>query len=188
MPGHPIHLREGMQIRNFIRALPKCKDWTAERIENGWTDVINALVDRYPNVPPAFDPKELAEKINKAFQAAKGISEEKASAKQTDNRYQMSLRQLMEMPLLSIRLLDMSDGSGAVAFTISRVPGGWIINNTFVPEPHGRWPEESYNGPLFSLEEMRTCWIDSGADLQAHGAEGHYDRFTKYLIDVHHIM
>lgn len=28
MPAHPIHLREGMQIRNYMRGLPECNGWT----------------------------------------------------------------------------------------------------------------------------------------------------------------
>ncbi|HET6255842.1 MAG TPA: hypothetical protein VFE32_17325 [Puia sp.] len=44
IPVHPIHLREGMQIRNFLRGLPECKTWTHEDFERGWIDVIELLI------------------------------------------------------------------------------------------------------------------------------------------------
>jgi hypothetical protein len=44
MPGHPIHLREGMQIRNFMRSLPECKGWTQDQLEKGWVEVIEKLI------------------------------------------------------------------------------------------------------------------------------------------------
>lgn len=37
---HAVHFREGMQVRNFLRALPECKDWTFEMIEEGYVDYI----------------------------------------------------------------------------------------------------------------------------------------------------
>ena len=44
MPAHPIHLREGIQIRNFMRGLPECKEWTQEELEKGWVLVIEKLI------------------------------------------------------------------------------------------------------------------------------------------------
>jgi len=33
---HPVHFREGMQVRNFLRGLPECKDWDAHDYDNKW--------------------------------------------------------------------------------------------------------------------------------------------------------
>jgi len=36
-----IHLREGMQIRNFMRSTPYCKDWTHEHdFDDNWIPLI----------------------------------------------------------------------------------------------------------------------------------------------------
>jgi len=42
---HPVHLREGMQVRNFLRGLDHCKDWVFDDFEEGWTDVIEACIN-----------------------------------------------------------------------------------------------------------------------------------------------
>ena len=46
MPAHPIHLREGMQIRNFLRKLPECAGWTYENLSDTWQAIVSAAVDR----------------------------------------------------------------------------------------------------------------------------------------------
>lgn len=45
IPFHPIHLREGMQIRNFLRSLDECKDWHHLDFENEWITILDILVD-----------------------------------------------------------------------------------------------------------------------------------------------
>lgn len=37
---HPVHFREGMQIRNFMRTLPECEDWSAYQLDNTWRYVV----------------------------------------------------------------------------------------------------------------------------------------------------
>jgi hypothetical protein len=37
---HPVHFREGMQIRNFMRSLPECEGWTAHEFDNTWALVV----------------------------------------------------------------------------------------------------------------------------------------------------
>jgi len=40
LPCHAIHFREGMSVRNFLRGLDECKDWTHEQFENDYVDYI----------------------------------------------------------------------------------------------------------------------------------------------------
>lgn len=47
IPAHPVHLREGMQIRNFLKEQTECNAWHHLDFENGWTDVIEATVNKY---------------------------------------------------------------------------------------------------------------------------------------------
>lgn len=60
------------------------------------------------------------------------------------------------MPLLERK--DLCSG------VIMRVPGGWLFDRCFVPEPHGG-PVEliSTEEKLFSVNDMEECWV--------HGAE-----------------
>jgi hypothetical protein len=37
---HPVHFREGMQIRNFMRTSGLCEDWTDHDLDNNWTEVV----------------------------------------------------------------------------------------------------------------------------------------------------
>lgn len=46
IPVHPIHLREGMQIRNYLRSQPECKDWKHEDFESLWVNVIEKCIDK----------------------------------------------------------------------------------------------------------------------------------------------
>lgn len=41
---HPVHFREGMQIRNFLRQLPECKEWTAHDFDNRWIEIIEKAI------------------------------------------------------------------------------------------------------------------------------------------------
>jgi hypothetical protein len=44
---HPVHLREGMQVRNFIRSLNMTPDWNDHDYDNLWEEiVIKALKER----------------------------------------------------------------------------------------------------------------------------------------------
>lgn len=48
MSFHPIHLREGMQIRNFLRDLPECSDWDENKheMDDNYLRVLCAAIDR----------------------------------------------------------------------------------------------------------------------------------------------
>lgn len=37
---HPVHLREGMQVRNFLRGLDECANWTHDQFENDYVSYI----------------------------------------------------------------------------------------------------------------------------------------------------
>lgn len=42
---HPVHFREGMQVRNFLRTLPECSDWTDHNFDDRWVDIINQVIE-----------------------------------------------------------------------------------------------------------------------------------------------
>lgn len=44
MPAHPIHLREGMQIRNFLRQQAECANWTQHDLEDRWRAITETAV------------------------------------------------------------------------------------------------------------------------------------------------
>lgn len=43
---HPVHFREGMQIRNFMRSQDECKNWSQEELDNNWQRVIERLLNK----------------------------------------------------------------------------------------------------------------------------------------------
>jgi hypothetical protein len=47
IPVHPIHLREGMQIRNWMRAQEECKDWSCDMFYNEWTKILDLCIKKY---------------------------------------------------------------------------------------------------------------------------------------------
>lgn len=38
------HFREGMQIRNFLRGLDDCKDWTDHDFDNNWIEIVTRAI------------------------------------------------------------------------------------------------------------------------------------------------
>ena len=44
IPVHPVHLREGMQVRNFLRGFPECSEWNAHDYDNNWMAVVEAAI------------------------------------------------------------------------------------------------------------------------------------------------
>lgn len=40
IPAHPIHFREGMQIRNFLRCQDECANWSFSDLEKNWDIVV----------------------------------------------------------------------------------------------------------------------------------------------------
>jgi len=41
---HPVHFREGMEVRNFLRAQDECKDWDAHKLDNMWVSIIEEAI------------------------------------------------------------------------------------------------------------------------------------------------
>jgi hypothetical protein len=41
---HPVHLREGMQIRNWMRKRPECEGWDAHDYDDRWTTAVEAAI------------------------------------------------------------------------------------------------------------------------------------------------
>jgi hypothetical protein len=41
---HPVHLREGMQVRNWMRSQPEFSDFTDHDYDNHWTEIIELAI------------------------------------------------------------------------------------------------------------------------------------------------
>lgn len=41
---HTVHFREGMAVRNFLRGLEFCKDWTSYQLDDRWSEVVLAAL------------------------------------------------------------------------------------------------------------------------------------------------
>lgn len=41
---HPVHLREGMQIRNFLRQQNECKSWDDIDFDDNWVTIIEEVI------------------------------------------------------------------------------------------------------------------------------------------------
>ena len=44
VPAHPVHFREGVSVRNFLREQNECGNWSFEEIENNYALVIREAV------------------------------------------------------------------------------------------------------------------------------------------------
>jgi len=42
-----VHLREGMQIRNWMRQQDECKNWTDIDFDDNWTILIEKTINEY---------------------------------------------------------------------------------------------------------------------------------------------
>jgi len=42
---HPIHFREGMEVRNFLRSTGLCDDWTDHDFDNQWANVVVKAIE-----------------------------------------------------------------------------------------------------------------------------------------------
>lgn len=47
IPVHPVHLREGMQIRNFMRSQPECENWNGNDFDENWIKVIESCIEKH---------------------------------------------------------------------------------------------------------------------------------------------
>lgn len=36
----PVHLREGMKVRNWLRGQPETKDWDAHKLDDEWANIV----------------------------------------------------------------------------------------------------------------------------------------------------
>lgn len=41
---HPVHLREGMQVRNFLRRLKECRSWSDFDFDNRWAVIVEEAI------------------------------------------------------------------------------------------------------------------------------------------------
>lgn len=42
---HPVHFREGMNVRNFMRSSDYCAGWNDHEFDNNWTALIERAID-----------------------------------------------------------------------------------------------------------------------------------------------
>jgi hypothetical protein len=42
---HPVHFREGMQIRNFMRTSGLCEDWSDHDFDDNWVELIKGTLN-----------------------------------------------------------------------------------------------------------------------------------------------
>jgi len=42
---HPVHFREGMQVRNFMRQSGLCEDWDDHDFDDSWVELITKVID-----------------------------------------------------------------------------------------------------------------------------------------------
>lgn len=48
---HPVHFREGMQVRNAMRGHPDCASWTAHDFDGAWQPVVGLCLAEAPSLP-----------------------------------------------------------------------------------------------------------------------------------------
>ena len=41
---HPVHFREGMQVRNFLHELEECKEWDSNKLDNEWVSIVEEAI------------------------------------------------------------------------------------------------------------------------------------------------
>lgn len=42
---HPVHFREGMQVRNYLRMQPECEGWNDHRLDDQWAHIIERAIE-----------------------------------------------------------------------------------------------------------------------------------------------
>ena len=50
---HPVHFREGMQVRNWLRDQKECRDWDADRFDSDWAKLVAEAIQ--PQKRSIFD-------------------------------------------------------------------------------------------------------------------------------------
>ena len=51
---HPIHFREGMQIRNALRGSGLCEGWDDHDLDDNWAEIVERAIEK--DAPP---PKKI---------------------------------------------------------------------------------------------------------------------------------
>lgn len=41
---HPVHFREGMTVRNFLRKQPACDGWDSNRLDDEWIEIVKEAI------------------------------------------------------------------------------------------------------------------------------------------------
>jgi len=41
---HPVHFREGMQVRNWLRQQPECEGWDSHKLDNEWAKLVESAI------------------------------------------------------------------------------------------------------------------------------------------------
>ena len=41
---HPVHLREGMQVRNFLRTIDECEAWDCHLLDDHWALLVEEAI------------------------------------------------------------------------------------------------------------------------------------------------
>lgn len=52
---HPVHFREGMQIRNFMRLSNMCDDWNDHDFDDNWVELIERALKEPVEQKTRFD-------------------------------------------------------------------------------------------------------------------------------------
>lgn len=55
---HPVHFREGMSVRNFMRSTGLCDGWTDHDFDNLWMETVSRALD-IPDPGPIQKPRRL---------------------------------------------------------------------------------------------------------------------------------
>jgi len=42
---HPVHFREGMRVRNYMRSTGLCDDWSAIDLDDNWVEVVEKALN-----------------------------------------------------------------------------------------------------------------------------------------------
>jgi len=65
---HPVHFREGMQIRNYLRKQKECEEWDDPTLDDSWVILIEAVVLGHHKDPEALTHEiPLIRAISKAW-------------------------------------------------------------------------------------------------------------------------
>lgn len=46
IPAHPVHFREGMTVRNWMRDQDECKNWSGDDFDDNWAILIENAIKK----------------------------------------------------------------------------------------------------------------------------------------------